>query len=117
MLNKKNDYFNAIKTKFSNQKLLIINVIFLTLLGYITFSYLKTESTQTPVLKKAVLGVSQTIDQPKADNEKLMKVLVSEPTIRSQSSYTEAIEAVELDDRLRGFKGKIAVVNEKEKNF
>jgi len=61
-----------------NKKLLIINITFLTLLGYITFSYLKTESTQTPVLKQAVLGVSQTIDQLKVDNEKLMRVLVSE---------------------------------------
>ena len=138
--NKENDYFNAIKhaqiyasteTKTSNKKLLIGNFLFLTLLGYVTFSYLQNSSNSfsLPVFKQAVLGVSETVDDSELSNERLMeiikdtevtaipnsmKVLNSEPSIQSKSSYTEAIARV-LDDK-SGFKGRIAVVSKGDKD-
>jgi hypothetical protein len=136
MFNKEDDYFNAIKhaqvyasteTRSSNKKLLIGNFLFLALLGYATFTYLQTSSNgfSLPVFKQAVLGVSETVDDSELANDKLMKVLkgtevgvlqdsmkvlMSEPSIQSKSSYTEAIARV-LDDK-SGFRGRIAVVNQ-----
>ena len=133
--NKENDYLNAIKhaqvytsteTKLSTKKLLISNFIFLALLGYVTFNYLQSNNTfSLPVFKQAVLGVSETVDDSSLRNDRLMeiikgkeviavpnsmKVLITEPTIQSKSSYTEAIARL-LDDK-SGFKGRIAVVNQ-----
>jgi hypothetical protein len=141
MFNTEEDYFNATKyaeiyrsseIKSSSNKLLIFNFISLALLGYMTFSYLESDKNifSEPVVKEAVLGVSETVDGSKFANEKFvevlkgievetlqnsMKVLMNESTIRSQSSYPEAISTV-LDDR-SGFKGRIAVVNQKEVSF
>ena len=90
-----------------------------------------------PVSKQAVLGVSETVDNAEFSNDRLikilevievdsvhenekaysqnelqnsMKVLMNEPSIKSKSSYTEAI-ARELDDK-NAFKGRIAVVKQ-----
>ena len=136
MFNREDDYVNAIKhaqvytsteTKLSNKKLLIGKFFFLALLGYVTFTYLQNSSNSfsLPVFKQAVLGVSETVDDSELANDKLMeilkdtevgvlqdsmKVLMSEPSIQSKSSYTEAIARV-LDEK-SGFKGRIAIVNQ-----
>jgi len=136
--NRENDYLNAIKhaqlytateRKSSNKILLGFNLFFLAFLLYIAFNYFEstTSTFSLPVSKQAVLGVSETIDDSEFSNDKFMKilkatevetlqdsmkVLMNESTIKSKSSYTEAI-ARELDDK-SGFRGKIAVVNQKD---
>lgn len=123
MFKKEDDYFNAIKhaqiyasveTKSSNNKSLVVKFFFLACVGYATFTYLQNSSNSfsLPATKQAVLGVSETVDDSElavvVSNS--MKVLISEPSIQSKSSYTEAISRV-LDDK-SGFRGRIAVVNQ-----
>jgi len=137
MFNTEEDYANAIKNaqfykkdkKVKSGKLLTVNVLFVAILAYASFSYLKSHNhnTSLPISKQAVLGVSETIDDSEIDNEKLMNILnktevdtlensmkiaEKKSSIQSQPSYTEAI-ARELDDKRSGFRGRIAVVNHK----
>jgi len=135
MFNSEKDYDNAIKNaqlhrgdiKTKSGKLLTLNLILMAVLGYAGFLYLQSSKNSLPVSKQAVLGVSETIDDAQMDNEKLMhilkdrednsiknsmKTLSVNSSIKSQPSYTEAITR-ELDDKRSGFKGKIAVVNQK----
>jgi len=137
MFNTEEDYENAIRNaqvykrdrKVKSGKLLSFNILFVAILAYASFTYLKSHnhSTSLPISKQAVLGVSETIDDSEIDNEKLMNILnktevdtlensmkisVGESSIQSQSSYTEEI-ARELDDKRSGFRGRIAVVNHK----
>jgi len=135
MFSSEKDYDNAIKNaqlhrediKIKSGKSLTLNLILMAILGYVGFIYLQSSKNSLSVSKQAVLGVSETIDDSKIDNEKLMNILkdrkdngiensmktLSETSsIKSQPSYAEAITR-ELDDKRRGFKGKIAVVNQK----
>jgi len=137
MFNTEKDYSNSIKdaqiykseTNLKSKKLLMVNVLFVAILAYASFTYLKSHnnSSSLPISKQAVLGVSETIDDSQLSNDKLMailknrevdtlensmKVSVGKSSIQSQSSYTEAITR-ELDDKRSGFRGKIAVVNQK----
>jgi len=137
MFNTEEDYENAIKNaqfykrdeKVKSGKLLSFNLLFVVILMYVGFTYLKNHNTRSslPISKQAVLGVSETIDDSQIENEKLMNILnktevdtlensmkisVGESSIQSQSSYTEEI-ARELDDKRSGFRGRIAVVNHK----
>ena len=141
MFNTEEDYENAIRNaqvykrdrKVKSGKLLSFNLLFLAILAYVSFTYLKTHnhSSSLSISKKAVLGVSETIDDPQIDDEGLidilnntevdrvedsMKISVVESSIKSEPSYTEAI-ARELDDRRSGFRGRIAVVNKKDKSI
>ena len=136
MFNTEEDYENAIKNaqvyrrdeKENSGKLLAFNLLFMAILAYASFLYLKSHnnSSSLPTNKQAVLGVSETIDNSQIDNDKLMNILnetevdslensievsVGKSSIQSQSSYTEAI-ARELDDKRRGFRGRIVVVNQ-----
>ncbi|CAA6805457.1 MAG: Unknown protein [uncultured Sulfurovum sp.] len=122
----------------SSLKFVIFNFLFVLILALITFFYLKYETVVFSGLSskdKAVLGVSETVDdlelssdeefmkilrvtdiesETKIDNDSAlelrnsMKVLMNESSIKSQSSYTKAISR-ELDDKSE-FKGKIVVV-------
>jgi len=136
MFNTEQDYENAIKnaqvykrdTKVKSKSLLVINMVFVAILAYASFSYIKNHnSSSLPISKQAVLGVSETIDDSQLDNDKLMDILnntevdtlensmkisIGKSSIQSQSSYTEAISR-ELDDKRSGFRGRIAVVNQK----
>jgi len=134
MFNSKKDYENAIKNaqlhrKVKSRKLLMFNILFMVVLASFSFVYLKNSKDLSSLMtnKQAVLGVSETVDDSQINNEKLMhilkdrkvngvensmKMLSENSTIQSQTSYTEAI-ARELDDKRNGFKGKIAVVNQK----
>ena len=137
MFNTEKDYENAIKNaqvyrgdeKEKSGKLLPFNLLFVAILAYVGFTYLKThnQSSSLPISKQAVLGVSETIDDSVLDDDKLidilkdvevdsvensMKISVGKSSIQSQSSYTEAI-ARELDDKKSGFRGRIAIVNQK----
>ena len=136
MFNTEQDYENAIKnaqvykrdTKVKSKSLLVINMVFVAILAYASFSYIKNHnSSSLPISKQAVLGVSETIDDSQLDNDKLMDILnntevdtlensmkisIGKSSIQSQASYTEAISR-ELDDKRSGFRGRIAVVNQK----
>ena len=138
MFNTEEDYKNAVKNaqlhqreiKVKSKKLLGFNLFFMVVLAYGSFIYLKSKSNtlSLSISKQAVLGVSETIDDTQLDNEELMNILnktevdtlensmkisEKESSIQSRSSYTEAI-ARELDDKRSGFRGKIAVANQKE---
>ena len=137
MFNTEKDYENAIKNaqvykrdeKAKNGKLRSFNLLFVAILAYASFTYLKTHnsSSSLPISKQAVLGVSETVDDFPLDDDKFMDILknrevdalensmkisVGTSSIQSQSSYSEAI-ARELDDKKSGFRGRIAVVNQK----
>ena len=138
MFNTEDDYANAIKNaqvyksdkKVKSGKLLTVNVLFLAILAYASFTYLKTynHSSSLPISKQAVLGVSEIIDDSQLEDEKLidilnntevdsvedsMKISVAESSIKSEPSYTEMITR-ELDDKRSCFRGRIAVVNQKD---
>jgi len=138
MFNTEEDYENAIKDaqlhqreiKVSSKKLLGFNLFFMLVLSYGSFIYLKNRNNtfSLPISKQAVLGVSETIDDAQIENEKLMDILnktevdtlensikisAKKSSIQSQSFYTEAISR-ELDEKRSGFRGKIAVANQKE---
>ncbi len=129
MFNKEDVYLNATKDaqiytsvaiKSRNKKIIIVNVLLFAFLASATLYYVQNNTNVFS--KKAVLGVSETIDFiEENENEKKytqgdlsnsMKVLMTEPTIKSKSSYSEAI-ARELDDK-SGFRGRIAVVKQEE---
>ncbi len=114
---------------------IILNFLLLIFLLYTLFYYIDNNSNIFSKSKQAVLGVSEIVDDSALSNERLMeilketevdsveeekvdylhselqnsmKVLIGDSSIKSKSSYTEAI-ARELDDK-RGFKGKVVVV-------
>ncbi|CAA6804465.1 MAG: Unknown protein [uncultured Sulfurovum sp.] len=126
---------NVEENRFSSSlKWIIFNFLLVLLLGIILFFYLKNETTffsEFITEKRAVLGVTKTVDESLSDEELIkilrvtdmevaskntneselrdsMMVLVNESSIKSQSSYTEAISR-ELDDK-NGFKGRTVVV-------
>jgi signal recognition particle subunit SEC65 len=142
MFNKEDEYLNAtrdaqlykaISTKSSNNKLMILNIFLLFLLGFATFIYLQHNTnifsssslSSLPLSEQAVLGVSETVDDFDISNKELMKILnsaeidalkeneqkysqldlqnsmkilINESSIRSKSSYTDAIVR-ELEDK------------------
>ena len=127
MFNKEDAYLNATKDaqiytsvaiKSRNKKIIIVNVLLFAFLASATLYYVQNNTNVFS--KKAVLGVSETIDFIEENEKKYtqgdlsnsMKVLMTEPTIKSKSSYSEAI-ARELDDK-SGFRGRIAVVKHDE---
>jgi len=83
MFNTEKDYENAIKNaqfyksdeKVKSGKLLSLNLLFVAILAYAGFNYLKSHnhSSSLPISKQAVLGVSETIDDSQVDDEKLME--------------------------------------------
>jgi hypothetical protein len=140
MFNTQKDYENAIKSaqiyrteeRPNRGKLLPLNLLIVALLAYVGFAYLKSynKTTSLPISKQAVLGVSETIDDSVLDDDKLMDILkdvevdsvensmkisAGKPSIQSASSYTEAIarELEDMEDKRKGFRGRIAVVNQK----
>lgn len=143
MFNTDSDYSNAIQDaqiytpasqKRNNSKLIFINLILGGVLLFGAFKYFEhSKVTTLPVSKQAVLGVSETIDDAELSDSELinilngtdnmaqenlansMKMVTSEPSIKSKAFYTEEI-ARELDDR-SGFRGKIAVVNNPNDKF
>jgi len=105
-----------------NRKLIIVNFVLLLIIGYFGLSYLKNQNQKEIIFnssKRAVLGVSKTIEDDNIDKELVkilkvtdieaiqkqksqvsinnsMKLLMNNSSIQSQSSYTPAI-AQELD--------------------
>jgi len=139
MFDTEKDYENAIRSaqiyrgdeKNNRGRLLPFNLMFVAILAYVGFAYLKShhQSSSLPISKQAVLGVSETIDDSVLDDDKLknilskeevdsvensMKILVERSSIQSSSSYTEAIarELEDMEDKRKGFRGRIAVVNQ-----
>jgi len=119
MFNREKDYENAIKNaqmhrgdiKTKSGKSLALNLIFMAILGYASFFYLQSSKNAISLhtTKQAVLGVSETIDDSQMDNEKLMHILKD----RKVNGVDKSLIQRELDDKRSGFKGKIAVVNQK----
>lgn len=135
MFNTDKDYFNSIKhaqvhnsiKKESSNKLLVFNLLLLSVIGYMTYSSFVGTQSQFSLssLKQGVLGVSETVDDSEINQEKLMKilkdsesttipnsmkVLTSKTSIQSKSAYTEDLATVLDDNDRSGFKGRIAVV-------
>lgn len=145
--NHKDEYLNATEDarintykeeSRSNTKWIIINFLIVLTLAYFLFAYLKSETTLISEFlptKKAVLGVSRTVDDTGLSDEELMKILkvtsdelepkssstdsqyelsnsmkllTREPMIKAPSSYTKAISR-EVGDKHRS-NGRIVVV-------
>lgn len=118
----------------------ILNIVSVAVFVYFIFAYIKNETTMFSNLsssKQAVLGVSETVDENGLTEEELikilrvteytdeeksakqnaieasvnsMKVLMSEPSIQSQTSYSQEINR-ELDDK-DDYKGRLVVVKQ-----
>lgn len=117
-----------------------VNVLSASVLFYFVFDYIKNETTllgSAETSKRAVLGVSETVSNHGLTDKELMnilkmtdyskdvesskqtnteapansmKVLINEPSIQSQTSYSEEI-ARELDDK-DDYKGRLVVVKQ-----